>query len=146
LKIRPVFDRLVVEKIEQADKTRSGLLYIPDEGKSPSQLGRVLEVGHGRNYDGPGGLKVFPGYSTLPEGSPTVGVRPSYVVEYQRPAMVVKVGDHVIFGKYSGSEVQLDGHEVFILREDEVLAIVEVEAGDDKPAAAEPTLEATPVH
>ena len=136
MKIKPVFDRLVVEKIEQASTTKSGLLHIPDEAKSPSQLGRVLAVGHGRNYDGPGLVTV------LPPGASGERYQ-AWSAKFHRPAMVVKAGDLVLFGKYSGAEVEVDGQKVFILREDEVLAIVEEEAVlEPEPTASEEA----PVH
>lgn len=138
MKIRPVFDRLTVEKVEQADVTAGGIL-IPQEAKSPSQLGVVLAVGHGRNYDGPGRLegRIDRGLAREPI---------DVAIDFQRPAMVVKAGDKVLFGRYAGAEVEIDGRKVFILREDEVLAIVEEELGDVKPAAEEPAPEEAPVH
>jgi chaperonin GroES len=133
LKIKPVFDRLVIEKIEQASQTKSGLLVIPDDAKSPSQLGRVVAVGHGRNYDGPGQVNV---YRREPGATGYSPADFAFSAMLLRPAMVVKPGDMVIFGKYAGAEVEVDGQKVFILREDEVLGIVE----------EEPTPEAAPVH
>lgn len=154
MKIRPVFDRLVVERIEQASTTASGLLVIPEDAKAPAQMGRVLAVGHGRNYDGPGAVRVvrpqaFHVRSLQPgEEPPSGGITDEvFYAEFERPKMVVKPGDRVLYGKYSGAEVEVDGARVFILREDEVLAILEDEASD-VPAEpkTEPTPEAAPVH
>lgn len=159
MKIRPVFDRLTVEKVEQASKTQSGLIVLPDDARAPSQLGRVVAIGQGRNYDGPGGMTVRPQYvGAMNVVSAEVAAQREaeralnpvlgdyrYVVEYTRPAMVVKPGDLVIFGKYSGAEVEIDGTKVFILREDEVLGIVEESAAATE-TPAEPAPEEAPVH
>lgn len=96
LKLRPLADRLVVEPLEQEERTSTGL-YIPETAKEKPQQGKVLAVG-------PGAFK---------EGSS------------ERIPMDVKVGDKVLFAKYGGSEIKIDSRELKILRESDVLAIVE---------------------
>jgi chaperonin GroES len=94
-KIRPLHDRLIVERLEGQEKTASGL-YIPDSAKEKPQTGRVIAVGKGRiKEDG----KVTP--------------------------LDIKAGDTILFGKYSGTEVKLDGTEFLIMREEDVLGVVE---------------------
>ena len=92
--IRPLHDRLLVRRIE-ASETAQGGIIIPDTAKEKPQEGEVLAVGNGKILDN--GTKV---------------------------ALDVKVGDKILFGKYSGTDIKVDGQEVLILREDEVLAIV----------------------
>ncbi|MCB0311425.1 MAG: co-chaperone GroES [Bdellovibrionales bacterium] len=95
LKLRPLRDRLIVERIEQDEKTASGL-YIPDSAKEKPQQGKVVAVGKGRvNDDG------------------TV------------VSMDVKAGDKILFGKYSGTEIKVEGKDYLIMREDDVLGVVE---------------------
>jgi chaperonin GroES len=93
-KIRPLHDRLVVKRIEEKETIKGGII-IPDTAKEKPQEGEVLAVGNGKTLDN--GAKV---------------------------PMDVKVGDKILFGKYSGTDIKIDGEEVLILREDEVLAIV----------------------
>jgi chaperonin GroES len=101
MKIRPLYDRLVVKRVEEKE-TMQGGLYIPDSAKEKPQEGEVIAVGQGkRTEDG----KLIP--------------------------LDVKEGDRILFGKYSGSEIKLDGQEYLIVREDEVLGILE---GAAKPA------------
>ncbi len=95
LKIRPLYDRLVVKRIEETETVRGGII-IPDSAKEKPQEGEVVAAGNGRKGDDG---KVI--------------------------ALDVKAGDRILFGKYSGNEIKLDGEEYLILREDEVLAIVE---------------------
>ena len=104
MKIRPLYDRIVVKRIEEsADKTASGL-FIPDSAKEKPQEGEVIAVGQGkRNEDG----KLIP--------------------------LDVKAGDRILFGKYSGSDIKMDGTEYMIMREDEVLGVLE---GGSKKAKA----------
>ncbi len=92
--LRPLHDRIVVRRIEESETMRGGL-YIPDSAKEKPQQGEVLAVGAGR-IDNTG----------------------------KRIAPEVKAGDRVLFGKYSGSEVKIDGQEALIMREDEILAIL----------------------
>ena len=95
MKIRPLYDRIVVKRIEQKEQMQGGL-YIPDSAKEKPQEGEVLAVGPGKvTEDG------------------------------KLQAMSVKVGDKILFGKYSGSDIKLDGDELLIMREDEVLGILE---------------------
>lgn len=94
-KIRPLQDRLIVERLEGDEKTASGL-YIPDTAKEKPQQGRVVAVGKG---------KVREDGTVAP--------------------LDVKKGDLILFGKYSGSEIKLDGNEYLIMREDDVLGVVE---------------------
>ena len=104
MKIRPLYDRIVVKRIEDSsEKTASGL-FIPDSAKEKPQEGEVIAVGAGkRNDDG----KLIP--------------------------LDVKAGDRILFGKYSGSDIKLDGDEFLIMREDEVLGVLE---GGTKKAKA----------
>src|SRR6478736_7984214 len=104
MKIRPLYDRIVVKRIEDSsEKTASGL-FIPDSAKEKPQEGEVIAVGAGkRNDDG----KLIP--------------------------LDVKAGDRILFGKYSGSDIKLDGNEYLIMREDEVLGVLE---GGSKKAKA----------
>ena len=93
--IRPLQDRLIVSRIDGEEKTSSGL-YIPDSAKEKPQQGKVIAVGKGKvREDG----KVVP--------------------------LDVKKGDVILFGKYSGSEIKIDGEEYLIMREDDVLGVVE---------------------
>ena len=93
-KLRPLHDRMLVRRIEEKD-TAGGGIIIPDTAKEKPMEGKVLAVGNGRLLDN--GTKL---------------------------ALDVKVGDRILFGKYSGTEIKVDGEEVLIVREDEVLAIV----------------------
>jgi len=94
-KLIPLGDRLLVERLEAEEKTAGGIV-LPDTAKEKPIQGKVIAVGEGRrNEDG----KMVP--------------------------MQVKKGDKILFGKYSGSEVKLDGEEYLIMKEDDVLAIVQ---------------------
>ena len=96
MNIRPLYDRIVVKRLESQDeKTASGLI-IPDTAKEKPQEGEVVAVGKGKR---------------LEDGK---------VV-----SLDVQVGDRILFGKYSGSEVKLEGEELLIMREDEVLGILD---------------------
>jgi chaperonin GroES len=94
MKVRPLHDRLLVRRIEQKETAKGGIV-IPDTAKEKPQEGEVLAVGNGRILEN--GTKV---------------------------ALEVKVGNKVLFGKYTGSDIKIDGEEVLILREDEVLAVL----------------------
>jgi len=94
MKIRPLHDRVLVKRIEEEAKTKGGII-IPDTAKEKPQEGRVVAVGSGK---------------VLEDGT----VRP----------LDVKAGDRILFGKYSGSEITLDGDEHIILREEDVLAVL----------------------
>ena len=96
MNIRPLYDRVIVKHLEAEVKTKSGL-YIPETAKEKPIQGQVIAVGNGkRTEDG----KVL--------------------------GLEVKVNDRVLFGKYSGTEIKLDGDERVILREDEILAIIDL--------------------
>jgi chaperonin GroES len=94
MKVRPLYDRLVVRRIEKGETAKGGIV-IPDSAKEKPQEGEVLAVGNGKILDN--GSKV---------------------------PLDVKAGDKILFGKYSGSEIKIEGEEVLILREDEVLAVL----------------------
>ncbi len=99
--IRPLYDRIVVKRIEEQE-TKIGGLFIPDSAKEKPQEGEVVAVGKGKRLeDG----KVVP--------------------------LDVKSGDRILFGKYSGNEIKIDGQDYLIMREDEVLGIL-----DQQPKAA----------
>ena len=94
-KIRPLHDRVIVERLEEGEQKVGGII-IPDTAKEKPQQGRVIAVGKGKTEkDG----KVTP--------------------------LDVKIGDTVLFGKYSGQEIKIDGEERLIMREEEILAILE---------------------
>jgi chaperonin GroES len=95
MKFRPLLDRILVQRIEEQKKSKGGII-IPDTAKEKPQEGRVVAAGSGR---------------VLEDGS----VRP----------LEVKKGDRILFGKYSGSETKLDGEDHIIMREDDILAVVE---------------------
>jgi len=93
-KVRPLHDRLLVKRIEEQETVRGGII-IPDSAKEKPQEGKVIAVGKGKvTEDG----KVLP--------------------------LDVKEGDRILFGKYSGSEIKLDGEDLLILREEEVLGVI----------------------
>jgi len=95
MKIRPLYDRIVVERVEEKETVR-GSIIIPDSAKEKPQEGKVLAVGKGKLLeDG----KVMP--------------------------LDVQVGQRILFGKYSGNEIKLNGNEYLLMREDEVLGILE---------------------
>ena len=95
MKIRPLQDRVIVKRIAEEEKTKGGII-IPDTAKEKPQEGKVIAVGKGKvNDDG----KVTP--------------------------LDVKVGDKILFGKYSGTEIKMLGEEHLIMREDDILGIVE---------------------
>ncbi len=95
MKIRPLQDRIIVRRIEEEEKSKGGII-IPDTAKEKPQEGKVVAVGKGKaNEDG----KIIP--------------------------LDVKVNDRVLFGKYSGSEINIDGEEHLIMREDDVLGVIE---------------------
>ena len=98
MKIRPLYDRIVVKRIDEQESTRSGII-IPDSAKEKPQQGEVLAVGRGKRLEAG---KVV--------------------------ALDVKVGDRILFGKYSCNEIKLDGTEYIILREDDVLGVLHAAA------------------
>ncbi len=96
MKIRPLYDRVVVKRLEEDDEKTEGGIIIPDSAKEKPQKGEVLAAGKGKRLeDG----KLVP--------------------------LDVKVGDKVLFGKYSGNEVKIEGEECLIMREDEILGVLE---------------------
>ena len=105
MNIRPLHDRIVVKRIDkdEAEKTAGGL-FIPDSAKEKPQEGEVVAVGNGKRND-----------------------------KGERDALDVKAGDRILFGKYSGSDIKIDGVEYLIMREDEVLGVLE---GGSKKAKA----------
>jgi chaperonin GroES len=94
-KIKPLHDRVIVKRIEETENMRGGL-YIPDTAKEKPQEGEVIAVGEGK-----------------------------YKEDGTRQILDVKEGDRVLFGKYSGSEIKLDNEEFLIMREDEILGVIE---------------------
>lgn len=94
VKIRPLHDRVIVQRIAEEEKTKGGII-IPDTAKEKPQEGRVVAVGQGKQEDG----KIIP--------------------------LDVKAGDKILFGKYAGTEIKLAGEEHLILREDDILGIIE---------------------
>lgn len=95
MKIRPLGDRILVKRIQEEEKTKGGII-IPDTAKEKPQEGKVVAVGKGKTTEN--GKLVAPD---------------------------VKAGDRILFGKYSGSEVKIDGEEHLILREDDILGVIE---------------------
>jgi chaperonin GroES len=95
MKVKPLHDRVLIKRVDSNTQTKGGL-YIPESAKEKPQEGRVLAVGAGKSVDG------------------------GDVV-----ALQVKEGDRVLFGKYSGTEIKIDGDEHLIIREDDILGIVE---------------------
>ena len=98
MNIRPLYDRIVVKRIEEQETTRNGIV-IPDSAKEKPQEGEVMAVGKGK---------------MLEDGV----VMP----------VDVRTGDRILFGKYSGNEIQLDGTEYIIMREDDVLGVLDTDA------------------
>ncbi|HYH86378.1 MAG TPA: co-chaperone GroES [Pyrinomonadaceae bacterium] len=92
--IKPLHDRVILKRIEEGEQVRGGII-IPDSAKEKPQEGEVIAVGEGKRND-----------------------------EGKRIALDVQAGDRVLFGKYSGSEIKVDGEEYLIMREDEILGII----------------------
>ena len=95
MKIKPLHDRVIVKRIEEQDTTKGGII-IPDTAKEKPAEGMIIAVGNGSVSD---------------DGT--------------RQALEVKEGDKVLFGKYAGTEIKIDGEEHLIMREDDIIAIVE---------------------
>ncbi|WP_432823667.1 co-chaperone GroES [Trichloromonas sp.] len=95
MNIRPLQDRIIVKRIEEETKTAGGLI-IPDSAKEKPMMGMVIAAGNGKKTDDG---KVL--------------------------ALDVKVGDKVLFGKYAGTEIKVDGQEYLMMREDDILGVVE---------------------
>jgi chaperonin GroES len=92
--IKPLHDRVIVKRIEEGEQVRGGII-IPDSAKEKPQEGEVIAVGEGK-----------------------------YREDGSRQTLDVKAGDRVLFGKYSSSEIKIDGEELLIMREDEILGII----------------------
>ena len=92
--ITPLHDRVIVRRIEEGEQVRGGII-IPDSAKEKPQEGEVVAAGQGK-----------------------------YKEDGTRQSLDVKAGDRVLFGKYSGSEIKIDGEELLIMREDEILGII----------------------
>ncbi|MEP6704442.1 MAG: co-chaperone GroES [Acidobacteriota bacterium] len=93
--IKPLHDRVIIRRIEDSTDKTAGGLFIPDTAKEKPQEGEVIAAGEGK-----------------------------YKEDGTRQVLDVKAGDRVLFGKYSGSEIKLDGDEFIIMREDEILGII----------------------
>ena len=93
--IKPLHDRVIIKRIEDSENKTAGGLFIPDTAKEKPQEGEVIAAGQGK-----------------------------YKEDGTRQALDVKKGDRVLFGKYSGSEIKLDGEEYIIMREDEMLGVI----------------------
>jgi chaperonin GroES len=106
MKIRPLYDRVVVKRIEDKEAAMQGGLYIPDSAKEKPQEGEVAAVGKGKRLD-----------------------------DGKLVALDVQVGDRILFGKYSGSDIKLDGEEYMIMREDEILGILDKQPVAKKKAS-----------
>ncbi len=98
MNIRPLYDRIVVKRIDEKETSRNGII-IPDSAQEKPQEGEVLAIGNGKRLED--GTQVD---------------------------IDLKVGDRILFGKYSGNETKLDGTEFIIMREDEVFAVLEASA------------------
>ena len=95
MELRPLHDRVLIQRVEEGE-SRAGSIIIPDSAKEKPQQGKVKAVGNGKLLD-----------------------------NGERVALDVKAGDRILFGKYSGSDIKLDGEEYMILKEDEILAILD---------------------
>ncbi len=95
MKIRPLHDRVIVQRIEEEEKTKGGII-IPDTAKEKPQEGKVIAVGAGKILEN--GTKL---------------------------ALDVKAGDKILFGKYSGTEIKIEGDEFLMMREDDILGVIE---------------------
>jgi chaperonin GroES len=95
MKIRPLHDRVIVQRLEEEERTKGGII-IPDTAKEKPQEGKVIAVGPG---------KILENGTKIP--------------------LDVKVGDRVLFGKYAGTEIKIEGEEYLMMREDDILGVVE---------------------
>lgn len=95
MKLRPLQDRILVQRVEEETKTKGGII-IPDTAKEKPAEGKVVAAGNGKVGD-----------------------------DGNRVALEIKVGDRILFGKYSGTEVKIEGEEYLIMREDDVLGVIE---------------------
>src|ERR1700716_3034110 len=97
MNVRPLHDRILIQRLDEGEKKIGGII-IPDTAKEKPQQGKVIAVGNGKSKD-----------------------------DGKRIPLDVKAGDTILFGKYSGQEIKLDGEEYLIMREDEVLSVIEGE-------------------
>ncbi|MDD2318211.1 MAG: co-chaperone GroES [Desulfobacterales bacterium] len=95
MKLRPLNDRILVKRVEEETKTKGGII-IPDTAKEKPAEGKIISVGKGKLAD-----------------------------DGKRIALELKAGDRILFGKYSGTEVKIEGEEYLIMREDDVLGVIE---------------------
>jgi chaperonin GroES len=95
MKIRPLHDRVIVQRLEEEEKTKGGII-IPDTAKEKPQEGKVIAVGPGKILEN--GTKI---------------------------TLDVKVGDKILFGKYSGTEIKIEGEEFLMMREEDILGVIE---------------------
>jgi len=102
MNVRPLHDRIIVQRLEEGEQKIGGII-IPDTAKEKPQQGKVIAIGSGKAKD-----------------------------DGKRVPLDVKSGDTILFGKYSGQEIKLDGEEYLIMREDEVLAVIDEAAGTKK--------------
>ncbi|WP_124552050.1 co-chaperone GroES [Methylophilus methylotrophus] len=105
MNIRPLYDRVIVKRVEQQRTTASGIV-IPDTAAEKPEQGEVIAVGSGKQ---------------LQDG----GLRP----------LEVKVGNHILFGKYAGQTVKLNGEELLVMREEDILGVIESSPADLKKVA-----------
>jgi chaperonin GroES len=95
MNVRPLNDRVLVKRLEEETKTAGGL-FIPESAKEKPTRGKIIAVGNGKSND-----------------------------EGVRKALDVKAGDLILFGKYAGTEIKIDGEDLIIMREDDILAVIE---------------------
>jgi chaperonin GroES len=95
MKIRPLHDRVIIQRLEEEEKTKGGII-IPDTAKEKPQEGKVIAVGPGK---------------ILENGTKTT--------------LDVKIGDKILFGKYSGTEIKIEGEEFLMMREEDILGVIE---------------------
>src|SRR6187549_3445212 len=101
--IKPLHDRVIVRRLDETSNQTAGGLYIPETAKEKPQEGEVIAAGDGK-----------------------------YKEDGSRQTLDVKAGDRILFGKYSGSEIKIDGEELLIMREDEILGIIQRAAAGKK--------------
>ena len=95
MNVRPLNDRVLVKRLEEETKTAGGI-YIPDSAKEKPNRGKIIAAGNGRADD-----------------------------EGKRRPLDVKAGDEILFGKYAGTEIKIDGEDLMIMKEDDILAVIE---------------------
>jgi chaperonin GroES len=102
MNVRPLHDRIIVQRLEEGEQIIGGII-VPDSAKEKPQQGKVIAAGNGKVKD-----------------------------DGKRLTLDVKAGDTILFGKYSGQEIKIDGEDYLIMREDEVLAVIDDAAADTK--------------